>query len=81
MMSPEDIAAEGLEAGQRIALKTDAADGIDRQVGGLKIVAYDLPRGCVVGYFPELNPLSPLSRYDLASQTPAAKGIPVRLVP
>lgn len=81
MMSPEDIAAEGLEAGQRIALKTDADDGIDRQVGGLKIVAYDLPRGCVVGYFPELNPLSPLSRYDLASHTPAAKGIPVRLVP
>ena len=81
MMSPEDIAAEGLEPGQRIALKTDAADGIDRQVGGLKIIAYDLPRGCVVGYFPELNPLSPLSRYDLASQTPAAKGIPVRLVP
>ncbi|WP_407947014.1 FdhF/YdeP family oxidoreductase [Paracoccus liaowanqingii] len=79
MMSPEDMAAEGLVAEQRIALAGDAEDGIARRVAGLRIIPYDLPRGCIAGYFPELNPLSPLSRADLASDTPATKGIPVRL--
>jgi hypothetical protein len=31
----------------------------------------------VAGYFPELNPLIPLSYHDKASQTPAYKGVPV----
>ncbi|MFN4059451.1 MAG: FdhF/YdeP family oxidoreductase [Paracoccus hibiscisoli] len=79
MMSPEDMAAEGLAPEQRITLDGAADDGVVRQVEGLRVVPYDLPRGCLAGYFPELNPLSPLSRGDLASDTPAAKGIPVRL--
>lgn len=79
MMSPEDIEAEGLHPGQRIGLASAADDDIPRRVDGLRIIPYELPRGCIAGYFPELNPLSPLSRHDLASKTPAAKGIPVRL--
>ncbi|MEE2859491.1 MAG: FdhF/YdeP family oxidoreductase [Pseudomonadota bacterium] len=79
MMSPADIEAEGLRPGQRIALTGAADDGVARRVDGLRIVPYDLPRGCIAGYFPELNPLSPLSRHDLLSKTPASKGIPVRL--
>ncbi|WP_022707454.1 FdhF/YdeP family oxidoreductase [Paracoccus zeaxanthinifaciens] len=79
MMSPDDMMAEGLEPEQRIALDGAADDNIRRRVEGLRVLPYDLPRGCIAGYFPELNPLSPLSRHDLASGTPAAKGIPVRL--
>nr|WP_265499844.1 FdhF/YdeP family oxidoreductase [Paracoccus beibuensis] len=79
MMSPADIEAEGLHPDQRIALTGAADDDIPRRVDGLRIVPYQLPRGCIAGYFPELNPLSPLSRHDLLSKTPAAKGIPVRL--
>ena len=79
MMSPEDMAAAGLVAEQRIALTSAAEDGIARRVEGLRVIPYDIPRGCLAGYFPELNPLSPLSRGDLASGTPASKGIPVRL--
>jgi hypothetical protein len=33
----------------------------------------------VAGYFPELNPLVPLSLRDLLSDTPASKAIPVRI--
>lgn len=80
MMSPEDMAAEGLAVEQRIGLTGAADDGIARRVDGLRVIPYDLPRGCIAGYFPELNPLSPLSRVDLLSDTPATKGIPVRLV-
>ncbi|MGZ3217020.1 FdhF/YdeP family oxidoreductase [Paracoccus sp. T5] len=79
MMSPQDMEAEGLKPEQRIALQGAAEDGIARRVGGLRVLPYDLPRGCIAGYFPELNPLSPLSRRDRLSDTPAAKGIPVRL--
>ncbi|MBM3606018.1 MAG: FdhF/YdeP family oxidoreductase [Alphaproteobacteria bacterium] len=79
MMSPEDMEEHGLVAEQRIGLSGAAEDGVARRVDGLRVLPYDLPRGCIAGYFPELNPLSPLSRYDLLSQTPAAKGIPVRL--
>ncbi len=80
MMAPADMATLGLEKGQRVTLVGDAADGIARTVEGLAVIPYDLPRGALAGYFPELNPLSPLSRHDLASGTPAAKAIPVRIL-
>ncbi|WP_410218622.1 FdhF/YdeP family oxidoreductase [Paracoccus sp. (in: a-proteobacteria)] len=79
MMSPEDMEAEGLRPEQRISLTGGLDDGISRQVDGLRVLPYDLPRGCIAGYFPELNPLSPLSRRDQLSDTPATKAIPVRL--
>ena len=79
MMSPEDIAEEGLSEGDVIALVGDGKDDTERRVEGLRVVPYDIPRGCLAGYFPELNPLSPLSRHDELSKTPAAKSIPVRL--
>lgn len=81
MMAPADMRAEGLEPDQRIALHSVCDDGHDRMVAGLRVVPYDLPPGCLAGYFPELNPLAPMGRFDLASQTPAYKGIPVRIAP
>jgi anaerobic selenocysteine-containing dehydrogenase len=46
----------------------------------LTVTAYDLPRGCVAAYYPEINPLIPLSYHDILSKTPAYKGVPVRIV-
>ena len=43
------------------------------------MTAYDLPPGCVAGYYPELNPLIPLGYHEKNSQTPAYKGAPVRI--
>ena len=77
MMSPEDMRDMGLQAEQRITLGEPG--GGTRQVAGLRVVPYDLPRGCLAGYFPELNPLAPLDRHDMLSDTPASKGIPVRI--
>ena len=50
-----------------------------RQVEHLTVTPFDLPDGCIGGYYPEMNPLVPLSRYDEASKTPASKGVPVRI--
>jgi molybdopterin-dependent oxidoreductase alpha subunit len=80
LMSPEEIEAAGLHEGQRVSLVTDADDGVHRQVDGLAVVPFDLPRGTLGAYYPETNPLVPLWYHDKLSKTPAAKGVPVRIV-
>ena len=80
LMNADDIARLGLRDGQEVTLVSDAEDGIAREVRGLRVVTFDLPRGCVGGYYPECNPLIALSHYALESKTPAAKSVPVRIV-
>ncbi|HEU4654563.1 MAG TPA: hypothetical protein VFS47_11290, partial [Steroidobacteraceae bacterium] len=63
----------------RVTLETICDDGVPRRVEGLTILDYPMPLGSVAGYFPELNPLLPLSHHDKISGTPAAKSIPVRV--
>jgi anaerobic selenocysteine-containing dehydrogenase len=79
-MHRNDIDRFGLKEGEMVTLATAVDDGVDRQVGGLRIVAYDIPEGCVAGYYPECNPLLPLWHYAEKSKTPAAKSIPVRVI-
>ena len=79
LMRPSDMADAGLSEGQLVTLATQAKDDVRRAVAGLAVTAYDLPKGCLAGYFPELNPLVPLEHHEELSKTPAAKGIPVRI--
>jgi hypothetical protein len=46
----------------------------------MKITAFDIPEGCLAGYYPECNPLVPLWHHAKESFVPAGKSIPVRLV-
>ena len=80
LMHKDDIARLGLHDGQTVRLVSDAGDGIAREVGGLRVVAFDIPAGCVGGYYPECNPLIPLSHHATFSKTPAAKSVPVRVL-
>jgi len=43
------------------------------------VVAYDLPIGCVGGYYPECNVLMPIWHYAIGSKTPAATSMPVTI--
>jgi len=79
LISPSEMERAGLRAGQVVALLSDAEDGIYREVGGLVVTPFDLPVGCVAAYYPEMNPLIPLSHHDRLSKTPAAKAVPVRI--
>lgn len=79
MMNPEMIAKAGLREGQAVTLSCAIEDGETREVGGLKVVAYDLPDDTVLTYYPETNPLVPLDYHDELSKTPAYKGVPVRI--
>ena len=78
-MNPVDIAREGLAADAFVDIATDIEDGVERIVRALRIVPYDIPEGCIGAYYPETNPLVPLSHRDTKAQTPAYKAIPVRI--
>jgi molybdopterin-dependent oxidoreductase alpha subunit len=77
LMNRVDIDRLGLTPGQTVALRTASKDNIERKLGGLTVVAYNIPVGCVGSYYPEANVLLPLWHYAEGSKTPAAKSIPV----
>ena len=54
-------------------------DDARRVLEGLRILAYDIPEGCVAGYYPECNVLIPLWHHAERSKVPAAKSLPVRV--
>lgn len=76
-MNPEDVADRGLKDGEFVDLSTAIDDGTERVVKGLRVIVYDIPKGCVGAYFPETNPLVPLSHHDSKAHTPAYKAVPV----
>jgi molybdopterin-dependent oxidoreductase alpha subunit len=79
LMNTEDMAELGLAQGDLVTLSTEANDGVERRLGGLQVVAYDVPRKGIVGYYPECNVLLPLWHYAEGSKVPAGKSIPVRI--
>jgi len=78
-MARADMAKYGLVQGELVALRCAADDGVARRVDGLAVVPYEVPEGCIAGYFPELNPLIPLWHHAKESKVPAAKAIDVVL--
>jgi molybdopterin-dependent oxidoreductase alpha subunit len=79
LMNEADMARLNVHKGDRIILSTAADDGVNRRLGGLQVVPYAVPEGCLVGYYPECNVLIPLQHYAKESKVPAAKSIPVRV--
>ncbi|MEI6001701.1 FdhF/YdeP family oxidoreductase [Paraburkholderia bengalensis] len=80
LMNKADIEKRHLQEGQKVTLQTIADDGIERRLEGLKIKVYEIPEGCIGGYYPECNVLLPLWHYAKESKVPGAKSIPVRIV-
>ena len=78
---PDDIARLGLAQGDRVDILGPSEDGIARRVDGFRLVAYDIPPGCIAGYYPELNALVPHSAFGDQSFTPTSKSILVDLRP
>jgi molybdopterin-dependent oxidoreductase alpha subunit len=78
-MNPADIEKEGINSGDTVTLSTVADDDVERTLNELQVVAYDIPRGSIAGYYPECNGLIPLRHYAEGSKVPAAKSVPVRI--
>jgi len=76
-MNPADITRMGLVAGDWINLTSVWQDGITRRADKFLVVSYDIPQGCLSGYYPETNNLVPLESVADHSRTPTSKSIPV----
>jgi molybdopterin-dependent oxidoreductase alpha subunit len=79
LMHSNDIDRLGLHEGDFVKLVTATDDGVHRAVDGFRVTPYDIPEGCIAGYYPECNPLIPLWHHAEKSKVPAAKSIPVRI--
>jgi molybdopterin-dependent oxidoreductase alpha subunit len=79
LVAPEDLTRLGLRDGEIVRASSAVLDGVERHVDGLRVKAYNVPPGCVAGYFPECNPLMPLWHHAEGSKVPAAKSIAVVL--
>ncbi|QNN56519.1 FdhF/YdeP family oxidoreductase [Diaphorobacter ruginosibacter] len=76
---PEDIRALGMNDGDWVDIRTVWDDGQERRADRFRLVAYDIPRGNLAAYYPETNPLVPLSAVAANAGTPTSKSIPVVL--
>ncbi len=79
LMNRADMTAVGVEDAEFVTLIGDAGGNADKRVERLRVVPYDIPQGCVGGYFPELNLLIPVSHHAIDSRVPAGKSVPVRI--
>ena len=75
----EDIRQLGMKDGDWVDIQTVWSDGQERRADRFKLVAYDIPRGNLAAYYPETNPLVPLSSVAENAGTPTSKSIPVVL--
>ncbi|MCJ9669658.1 MULTISPECIES: FdhF/YdeP family oxidoreductase [unclassified Neorhizobium] len=78
-VNPQDIERLGFADGDIVDLITAIDPETRRTVQGFRILAYDIPKGCCGAYYPETNPLFPLSHHSPQAKTPSYKLLPVRL--
>ncbi|WP_345821552.1 FdhF/YdeP family oxidoreductase [Methylobacterium fujisawaense] len=76
---PDDLAAIRDRLGERVDIVGTHDDGITRRAENFRLVPFDMPRGSLAGYYPELNVLVPLSTFGEKSDTPTSKSVLVTL--
>ncbi len=78
-MNPADMAKLGFAADDTVDLACALEPERERAVRGFRVAPYDIPEGCIGAYYPEANPLVPLTHHDSKALTPAYKATPVRV--
>jgi anaerobic selenocysteine-containing dehydrogenase len=78
-MNNEDMKDRNLKKFDLVDLTSFAKDGSTRSVRGYRAIPYNLPRGCVIGYMPELNVLCPMGDYSPQSDQPLMKHVIVEV--
>jgi molybdopterin-dependent oxidoreductase alpha subunit len=72
-MNQDDMQERRLEKFDLVDVTSFAKDGTTRTVHGYRVIPYDLPPGCAVGYMPELNALCAIGDYSPQSDQPLMK--------
>ena len=82
-LNAEDMAEQGIAAGDRVDLEAIAYEGEPRNhdavLKNLTAVAYSIPKGSAGTYYPEANVLIALTHRDPRSGTPSYKSVPIRV--
>lgn len=78
LLNPQDMHDAGLAQGDVVDL-TSHFEGETRTVRTFLVVPYDLPRRCAATYFPEANPLIPITSTADKSNTPTSKSVVITL--
>ncbi|WP_159715624.1 FdhF/YdeP family oxidoreductase [Geminicoccus flavidas] len=78
-VNPDDMARLGLNEGETVTLVGESRDQVHREFGGLRVVGYDIPKGCIGAYYPECNGLVPIWHHAEESKVPAVKSVPVSI--
>jgi molybdopterin-dependent oxidoreductase alpha subunit len=78
-MNPKDMKKRGIDSGALVDIVATAKDGTKRQVTAFRAIGYDLPRGCVAGYMPEMNVLIGIQDFSLQSEQPLMKSLHVMI--
>jgi anaerobic selenocysteine-containing dehydrogenase len=73
----KDLDRLGFVPGERVDLVSVWEDNVTRRADDFLLVEYDIPEGCVAGYYPETNPLVPLDSFADNARTPTSKSIPI----
>jgi len=79
-VSPEELAARGLAAGELVDLVSHEG-GERRRAERFELVPYPIARGSAAAYFPETNVLVPVTRVATGSNQPASKSVIITLEP
>lgn len=74
-MNPKDMETLGAHAKQRVDVIGEYGDGVERIAQNFRLVPYNIPKGSIGGYYPELNVLVPLHSYGEGSFTPTSKSV------
>jgi molybdopterin-dependent oxidoreductase alpha subunit len=80
-MNADDMRERGLDEFDLIDITSHARDGSTRSVYGYRVVSYDIPRGSVIGYMPELNVLCAIADQSQQSNQPLTKHLVVEVTP
>jgi molybdopterin-dependent oxidoreductase alpha subunit len=80
-MNEDDMRDRGLKKYDLVDMTSFAKDGSTRHLSGFRAIPYNLPRGCAMGYMPELNVLCPIGDYSAQSDQPLMKHVVVKISP
>jgi len=79
LMNKNDIQQAGLKRNQIVHIAS-YYDNIERIAENFRVVEYEIPSRSIATYFPEANPVIPVSETARKSNTPISKSIKVKLI-
>jgi anaerobic selenocysteine-containing dehydrogenase len=79
-MNPQDMVERNIDEKQLVNI-TSHFEGQQRKLEKFIAISYDIPKGNTAAYYPEANPLVPVTSVAYISNTPTSKFVVVTVEP